>query len=83
MGHIAEVVAAKGLVPTVAGHTLLNLSMRTLRSQTVAVLTLGQFIAAGILAWIIFDELPTVQFPIAAGLVVTGALLVIFARRPS
>jgi drug/metabolite transporter (DMT)-like permease len=65
------------VVPTIAGHTILNASMRVLRSQVVAVLNLGQFIPAGILAWWCFGEVPGAAFAAAVALVIGGALVVI------
>jgi drug/metabolite transporter (DMT)-like permease len=72
-----QLLIGLALIPTILGHTILNVAMRTIRSQTVAVVNVGQFIPAGIMAWIAFKESPGVQFPIAALLVVAGALVVI------
>lgn len=71
------------VVPTITGHTLLNVSMRTLPSQLVAISTLGQFIPAGIMAWFIFHEAPLRLFPVATTLVIAGALTVIRSHRDS
>ena len=62
------------IIPTIIGHTILNHSMRVLRSQLVAITTLGQFIPAGILAWFIFDERPGPALFIAATLVIAGVV---------
>jgi drug/metabolite transporter (DMT)-like permease len=70
---------ALAIIPTIVGHTILNHSMRVMRSQLVAITTLGQFIPAGILAWFIFDERPGLALFIAATLVVAG---VVTAHRP-
>jgi drug/metabolite transporter (DMT)-like permease len=69
------------LIPTITGHTLLNVSMRSLPSQLVAITNLGQFIPAGILAWFIFHEAPTRLFPLAVALVIGGALTAILGHR--
>ena len=69
------------VVPTMIGHTLLNVSMRTLRSQVVAITNIGQFIPAGILAWIFFSEKPSIMLPVCAVLVVAGALTAILGHR--
>jgi len=69
------------LVPTIIGHTLLNVAMRALRSQLVAITNLGQFIPAGVLAWIAFGEMPARLFPLAATLVIVGALIAILGHR--
>jgi len=78
-----DIVLLIGLavVPTALGHTLLNVSMRTLRSQVVAITNLGQFIPAAVLAWVIFDEIPSLLFIPATALVVTGALVAILGHR--
>jgi len=72
---------ALALVPTIVGHSILNRSMQILRSQTVAIVNLGQFISAGTIAWSAFDELPGWAFVPAAAMVVAGALIAIRARR--
>jgi drug/metabolite transporter (DMT)-like permease len=74
-------LAGLALVPTITGHTILNHAMRHLRSQVVAIVNLGQFIPAGVLAWCLFDELPGWQSAVAAPLVVGGCVLAITARR--
>jgi drug/metabolite transporter (DMT)-like permease len=81
IGSAREWLILLGLaaVPTVVGHSALHVSMRHLRSQTVATATLGQFIPAGLLAWLIFAEVPSLLSIPAAVLVITGALVVIRA----
>jgi drug/metabolite transporter (DMT)-like permease len=79
----ALLLVGLAVVPTIMGHTLLNVSMRTLPSQLVAITALGQFIPAGILAWLIFHEAPTHLFYIATTFVVAGALTVILSHRKS
>lgn len=77
----ALLMCGLALIPTIVGHTLLNVSMRVMRSQVVAISSLGQFIPAGILAWLIFDEIPTRLFPVATALVIAGALTAILGHR--
>lgn len=73
-------IAGLAFVPTLFGHSILNYSMQRLRSQLVAVVTLGQFIPASALAWWLFDETPQAHFPVACVLVVGGALIVLHAQ---
>jgi len=65
------------LIPTITGHSILNHAMKQLRSQVVAVVNLGQFISAALLAWLIFHEVPGLQFVVASVLAVGGALFVV------
>ncbi|MCU0792042.1 MAG: DMT family transporter [Opitutaceae bacterium] len=69
-------------VPTIIGHSLLNRSMRALRGQLVSVANLGQFIFAGLMAWMLFGEFPSPVFYAAASLVIAGVALVVLAPRP-
>lgn len=69
------------VVPTVAGHSIINWALRTLPGQTVAILNLGQFLFAGFLAWLLLSELPSPGFYPASLLVVTGALICIRRRK--
>ena len=71
--------AALGLavVPTILGHSILNHSVQRLGAQTVSVFSLGQFLFAGALAFVLFGEAPRPTFYGAGALVVAGAVLVI------
>jgi len=68
-------IVGLALVPTVMGHSILNYSMKHIRGQTVSVANLGQFIFAGIMAYLFLSEIPRVNFYIACALVVTGAVV--------
>ena len=70
-------IAGLALVPTIMGHSIINWGMQKLRGQVVAIVNLGQFIFAGIMAWFILKETPTIGFFIAVGLVITGAIIVV------
>lgn len=75
-------VVALALVPTVLGHSTLNLAMQRLRGQVVAVANVTQFLFAGIMAFFIFNEVPRATFAIAAALVVAGlGSVYLFQRR--
>jgi drug/metabolite transporter (DMT)-like permease len=60
------------LIPTVIGHSLFNYCMRHLPSQFVAIVTPSEFIIAGILAYLIYTEVPQWTFYVAGLLLVTG-----------
>ena len=71
-----------GLIPTVLGHSLLNRAMTRMRGQVVSVVNVGQFITAGLMAYLLFAEKPTPVFYFASILVVMGAVITIRARAP-
>lgn len=68
---------ALALVPTILGHSILNLSMRRLSGPVVSVCNVSQFLFAGALAWILLGEAPRASFYGASALVVVGAVVVI------
>jgi drug/metabolite transporter (DMT)-like permease len=63
------------VVPTILGHSLLNGAMKHFRGNVVSVCNVGQFVFAGVLAWIVFGELPKTAFWPAAILVVVAAVI--------
>ncbi|MDF7799743.1 DMT family transporter, partial [Pontiellaceae bacterium B1224] len=68
-------------LPTVFGHSILNWAMTHLRGQLVSIVNMGQFIFAGIMAFIAFAEIPTLEFYPACALVIGGALLAMRAPK--
>jgi len=72
----AESINVLGLaaVPTLIGHSFLNLSLRNLRGSTVSVCNLGQFLFAVLMGWAFFGEVPKAAFWPAAALIVAGAV---------
>ena len=71
------------VVPTILGHSILNLSMQRLSGPIVGVCNLFQFLFAGVLAYALFHEAPSPAFYAAGALVVSGAIIVIRASAPS
>ncbi|BCM93617.1 hypothetical protein IAD21_05508 [Abditibacteriota bacterium] len=69
------------ILPTIIGHSILNLSMQRLNGQVVSVCNLFQFLFAGALAFVLFHEVPHIAFYGAGVLVVTGAVLVIYSAK--
>jgi drug/metabolite transporter (DMT)-like permease len=68
------------LIPTIVGHSLLNVAMRRMRGQIVSIANTGQAIFAGAMALLLFGELPSNAFYVAAVGVVAG-IVVSFTGR--
>ncbi len=83
VGNARDVLCILGLavVPTVIGHSGLNWAMKHLRGQTVSIVNLGQFVGAGVLAYLVLTppEVPQWTFYVAAALVVVGAVVALRA----
>ncbi len=71
------------VMPTIIGHSILNLSMQKLKGQIVSVCNLFQFLFAGALGFLLLHEAPHPAFYGAGVLVVTGAVLVIYSSKKS
>jgi drug/metabolite transporter (DMT)-like permease len=68
-------------IPTVLGHSALNHAMKKFRGQVVSVVNLGQFVFAGIMAYVLFHEVPRPVFYLASALLVAAVLVVV--RQPT
>jgi drug/metabolite transporter (DMT)-like permease len=79
----ASLVLALAVIPTIVGHSLLNLSLRRLPGATVSVCNLAQFLFAGGLAWGLFGEFPKPAFWPASLLIISGAAVSLFTRPSS
>ena len=66
-----------GIVPTVIGHSLVNYAMKHFRGQLVSIINMGQFVFAGIMAYLFFDEIPRWTFFVASALLVVSAWIVV------
>ncbi len=71
----AGLIVALGLGPTIIGHSIFNYSMKHMRGQIVTLTNLCQFIFAGIMAYLVLNEVPSWMFYIAAGLVALGVFV--------
>lgn len=69
-------VLSLAAVSTVVGHSALNFAMQHMRGQTVGVMTLAQFIVAGVIAYWLYDEVPSMLFYPASALMVAGMIMV-------
>ena len=61
------------LVPTLAGHGLVNRVLRELPAPTVGLFMLGEPVGASVLAWLLFGEVPS-ALTLAGGALVLAAL---------
>jgi drug/metabolite transporter (DMT)-like permease len=66
-----------GLVSTVMGHSILNYSMKHFRGQVVSIINLSQFIFAGLMGFLLLQEIPNLFFYLAGLLVAGGAFVVV------
>lgn len=76
-------ILALGLIPTVAGHSILNYSLKYLRGQIVSILNMSQFIFAGIMAYAFLNEIPAWNFYVASVILVAGCILAIRGQETS
>lgn len=73
--------AGLGLIPTVIGHSTYNYAMQKLRGQLVGILNTTQFILAGIWAYFLFQETPTLSFYLISPIILGGSLYAVFSIR--
>ena len=69
-----------GLVPTVFGHSLLNLAMHWYRSQFVAIVSQMQFVYAGILGYFYFAEIPQTSFYLSSAFMMAGVVWTLYSH---
>lgn len=68
-------------ISTVIGHSALNYAMQHMRGQTVGIMTLAQFLFAGVIAYFLYDEVPGLLFYPACLLMCLGMLLIVLNER--
>jgi len=66
-----------GLVPTIIGHSIFNHAVKHLRGQTISIINLSQFVYSGVMAYFLFDEVPTYKLYVVAAVIAAGAVIVI------
>ncbi len=75
------------VIPTLLGHSLLNQALKRFRGQVVGVVNLGQSLFAAVIAFAVFQELPSPGYLPGAICIVLGALIVTgllrLGRRPN
>lgn len=67
------------LFPTIAGHSIFNYALKHFRGQVVSVANLTQFIFAGVMAYVFFNEIPEPRFYAATAAILAGAVVTIRA----
>jgi drug/metabolite transporter (DMT)-like permease len=72
-------LVALALVPTLAGHGLVNRSLRLLPAPTVGLFLLGEPLGASLLAYLAFGEAPG-ALTLAGGALVLAALVLVVLR---
>jgi drug/metabolite transporter (DMT)-like permease len=83
LGYDARAVlcfVALALLPTLAGHGLVNRSLRSLPAPTVGLFLLGEPLGAALLAYLFFGEVPG-PWTFLGGALVLAALVLVVARR--
>jgi drug/metabolite transporter (DMT)-like permease len=70
-------LAALALVPTLAGHGLVNRSLRLLPAPTVGLFLLGEPLCASVLAYLAFGETPNALTLVGGALVLAALALVV------
>jgi drug/metabolite transporter (DMT)-like permease len=63
---------ALAFVCSLLGHSLLNISLRLFRGQTVSLVTQSQSVFTAFWGWLVFDAVPAAPFYIAATLMLAG-----------
>jgi drug/metabolite transporter (DMT)-like permease len=74
------VIAGLIIGPQLLGHTVFNQLLSTLPATTVAMAILAEPVAAGLLAWLVLQELPPPLFALGAPLVLAGVWLATVPR---
>jgi drug/metabolite transporter (DMT)-like permease len=70
------------ILPTVMGHTLLNIAMWWFRGQVVSIFNLFQFTFTGVMAYLILNgEMPTRALYLAATTIVTAVVILVWPKK--
>jgi len=71
------------LVPTLLGHTMQNWALAFLPAYVISITLLVEPIGSGILAWLIFDEIPSLGVLIGGIIVLYGVYIVALSEHTS
>jgi len=74
--------ALLAVVPTIFGHTVFNWLLGYLRADAVSIAILAEPVGAAALAFLFFDEVPSVWTLAGAPLVLAGLALATWSQRP-
>jgi drug/metabolite transporter (DMT)-like permease len=69
-----------GIIPTVIGHSLVNVAMKHFRGQIVSIINMGQFVFAGLMAFLLWGEVPEATFFLAAAMLAVAAYVAVGAK---
>jgi drug/metabolite transporter (DMT)-like permease len=78
-------LALAGIVagPQLLGHTVFNTLLSSVSATLVSIVVLAEPVGAGLLAWLLLDELPARWFGVGAPLVLIGVGVAVLRRRSS
>jgi drug/metabolite transporter (DMT)-like permease len=76
-------LALLGIVvgPQLLGHTVFNTLLSSVPATVVSIVVLSEPVGAGLLAWLVLDELPAGAFAVGAPLVLVGVAIATARRR--
>jgi drug/metabolite transporter (DMT)-like permease len=76
-------LALLGIVvgPQLLGHTVFNTLLSSVPATVVSIVVLSEPVGAGLLAWLVLDELPAGAFAVGAPLVLVGVAVATARRR--
>lgn len=76
-------LAILGIVagPQLLGHTVFNTLLSSVPATVVSIVVLSEPVGAGLLAWLLLDELPSGLFALGAPLVLAGVAIATARRR--
>jgi drug/metabolite transporter (DMT)-like permease len=77
--RVLVIFLALAVVPTLGGHGLVNKSLRALPAPTVGLFLLGEPVGAGVLGYLVFQEVPPIT-TVLGGALVLLALALVLAR---
>ncbi len=80
-GNALLAIAGLALLPTLVGHTLVQIGSRTLSPSTVALISPGETIGGLVIAAVAMHAAPTGIEMIGGGIVLFGAAIAIFGAR--
>lgn len=84
MGYeVGTWLAIAGIVvgPQLLGHSVFNALLEHVPATVISTVVLSEPIGAGVLAWLLLDELPAVAFAVGAPLVLAGVALATVRAR--
>ncbi len=82
-GHTWLALAVLAAVPTLIGHGGLNYLLRFIGPMRLSLWTLSEPVAATLLGWAIFDEMPSIQMLLGGALVLLGVALGVGGTVPN